>query len=635
MAITSKAALEIILQAKDQASDAVSGITSKLGGLGAMAGGAALAGVAAVGAGIAAVGKKAFDFSQDVDAAMNLLQAQTGASAEEIKAFKEVALDVYAAGWGESIEDVSAAMATVNQVLDVTGEDLDVATQKAIIMRDVFGTDVAESIKVIDGLMTNLGISSDEAFDLVTAGLQSGLDVAGDFQDTLSEYSSDFARLGFDAEGMLNALNAGLEAGAYNTDVVADGMREFGIRFQAADDAVLEALDALGAPVEDLYELYEEGGITTAEVMADVAWALGEMDDKTLQSQLGAALFGTKWEDVGGDVFIAASQATDGINVLAGATDAAGESMSTGLGPALETLKRTVEKALVPVGDMLSDALEDALPFLEDAAEWLGEKIPEGVEWLKEKIDDLQPTCDWLSDQFSDFNSDLFPKLGEAWGIVTQGFEVAKDLFNEDLKPALDDLFETLGLGTLEADGLGTSLGGIVGTMAIWMAAGTIEAIRLGIEGLTWVIELVTDGIEGWEKAFDSLGEIMRIIKDVFDDVKQKISDLIGALTSLSLPDWLVPGSPTPLELGLRGISEAVDELSRARLPELSAGLNIQATPGLLAPAPLAAAGAGGEQIIIHNYFGRDSVRSDEDVLEIARLQEEALLLRGVRSFPT
>jgi len=308
---------------------------------------------------------------------------------------------------------------------------------------------------------------------------------------------------------------------------------------------------------------------------------------------------------------------------MSGATDTAGESMNTGLGPAMESLKRTAEAALVPVGDMLAGAIEGALPLLESAAAWLGESIPVAVEWFKTKLDELQPVFDWLSEQFTNFKDELFPKLEEAWGIVTSGFEAAKDLYNNELKPALDNLFDTLGIGTDTADGLGGSLGGIVGTMATWVAEGLITTIKLGIEGLTTVINLVTAGVEGWKTAWDNLKIILDIIKGVFDDVKAKINDLIGSFGSLSLPDWLIPGSPTPLEIGLRGVGAAMDEINnKSLLPGLS-GLSLAPAPGLLAPAP-AAAGIGSRQIVVHNYFGRDSVRSDDDVLEIARRQEEA-----------
>jgi phage-related minor tail protein len=855
MAITSQAALEIILQAKDQASDAISGITGKLGGLGTIAGGAALAGVAAVGAGLAAVGKVAFDFSQDVDESMRLLQAQTGASAQELESFKGVALDVYSSGWGESVADVSAAMATVNQVLEQTGDELESSTQKAFVMRDAFGMDVSESIAVVDRLVTNFGISSDEAFDLLTTGFQSGLGAAGDLQDTLREYSSDFERMGFTAEEMLSVLNAGLEAGAYNTDVIADGIREFNIRLkegseesqaalnllfedlgdtteidhlnfaiettknqianfeQALEDnsvameeaeglyaasaeqvkelsdrlnearqelrdlaapelvgmeemddqifgvqqsikqAKLELLalpegtaeydtvkarldglntelerlqlerditfdaqlreiekaakagteeavtfdqamadiadkkseieglssalvwaesdlaanadavqdlkdqhDALAGflelnqenlsalqvslenastPAKELLQQLSEGSLTGADALQMVTEALAEIEDPLERNRIGAALFGSKWEDLGEDVFLAAGRANEGLEIITGATDTAGESMNTGLGPALENLKRTAETALVPLGDMLAGAIEGALPLLESAAAWLGDAIPVAIDWFKTKLDELQPVFDWLSTQFTNFKDTLFPKLKEAWDLITTGFEQAKELYNNELKPALEGLFEKLGLGTDTADGLGGSLGNIVGTMATWVAGGLIDTIKLGIEGLTTVINIVTTGIDGLKKAWDNLKIIMDIIKGVFDDVKAKINDLLGSLGDLHLPDWLVPGSPTPLELGLRGISAAMDEINNKPLLPGLAGLSLAPAPGLLAPAPATAGVGGGPQIVIHNYFGRDSVRSDEDVLEIARRQEEALLLRGVRSFPT
>lgn len=42
--------------------------------------------------------------------------------------------------------------------------------------------------------------------------------------------------------------------------------------------------------------------------------------------------------------------------------------------------------------------------------------------------------------------------------------------------------------------------------------------------------------------------------------------------------------------------------------------------------------GAAGAGIIIHNYFGRDSIRSDRDVVKVVEQQEKAFRLRGVRT---
>lgn len=47
---------------------------------------------------------------------------------------------------------------------------------------------------------------------------------------------------------------------------------------------------------------------------------------------------------------------------------------------------------------------------------------------------------------------------------------------------------------------------------------------------------------------------------------------------------------------------------------------------------PMSQVGAnGGGGVVVHNYFGRDSVRSEQDIMRIAESQEKAFRLRGVR----
>jgi hypothetical protein len=57
-----------------------------------------------------------------------------------------------------------------------------------------------------------------------------------------------------------------------------------------------------------------------------------------------------------------------------------------------------------------------------------------------------------------------------------------------------------------------------------------------------------------------SIGRVRDIIQDVADKIafwKKKIQELKEAM-----PDWLIPGSPTPFELGLRGISSALRDVN-------------------------------------------------------------------------
>lgn len=72
------------------------------------------------------------------------------------------------------------------------------------------------------------------------------------------------------------------------------------------------------------------------------------------------------------------------------------------------------------------------------------------------------------------------------------------------------------------------------------------------------------------------------IIKHVFDGIMTKIGELIkkilelaAKLLGIKLPPALTPGSPTPFEMGLRGITSAMDTLSTKSLPKLQTGFGV------------------------------------------------------------
>lgn len=68
------------------------------------------------------------------------------------------------------------------------------------------------------------------------------------------------------------------------------------------------------------------------------------------------------------------------------------------------------------------------------------------------------------------------------------------------------------------------------------------------------------------------------------------IGNLASSFMSLRIPDWLTPGSPTPFELGLRGINNEMKRVVDGVLPSFSAEFAMQGTGA--APAPQQAAPA-------------------------------------------
>ena len=52
------------------------------------------------------------------------------------------------------------------------------------------------------------------------------------------------------------------------------------------------------------------------------------------------------------------------------------------------------------------------------------------------------------------------------------------------------------------------------------------------------------------------------------------VANLANKLINLVIPGWLTPGSPTPFEIGLRGISSALREAANLALPEFQSQLS-------------------------------------------------------------
>lgn len=65
-------------------------------------------------------------------------------------------------------------------------------------------------------------------------------------------------------------------------------------------------------------------------------------------------------------------------------------------------------------------------------------------------------------------------------------------------------------------------------------------------------------------------------IDAILDSIARGLTNFATQLRNADekLPDWLRPDSPPPFEVGLRGVSAALDELSRQKLPALGMALN-------------------------------------------------------------
>jgi hypothetical protein len=375
---------------------------------------ASKAGLALAGGGLAAgaLFVERFGEGLNFDASIDRLSAGLGLTEDAAALAGDAAASLYSNAWGDSLDEVSAAIGSVAQndlvdletaaqgtVEDITAGVLDIAK----VMDEDFGAATRAAGQLV---RTGLADDATQALDLIAAGVTTGADRAEDFLDTLNEYSPAFQRLGFDGETAIGLISQGLDAGAFNADKIGDAFNEFSIRAIDGSTATVDALSELGLSADDVAQRIAEGGPAAQQATSDIIAALSNVDDKVTQDAAGVALFGSIWEDLGADVILALDPAAASVENLDGAAARMGDTLNDNLGTKIETLKRTAltglttfmtdnvipaaeavmdaynEDGLAGVFDTVAEGIENALPVIGDKLQDMGEAI---VDWVVEQ----------------------------------------------------------------------------------------------------------------------------------------------------------------------------------------------------------------------------------------------------------
>ena len=366
------------------------------------------AGLAAMGTGAIAATKYLSDLGGEWKEATNQVAASTGAAGKELENLRGAMERVYADNFGEDVADVADAVALVDRNLaNLDQEGLTKATEGALALRDAFEYEVEESTRAAEAIRKNFGTSVEDAFSLIAAGAQNGLDYSGELIDTINEYSSQFSKLGFTADGMFNLLQSGADSTAWNLDKVGDAIKEFSIRAIDGSDTTVSAFEDLGYNAEKIMATFAAGGEGANTAFFEVLNTLMDVDDKVKRDALGVSLFGTMWEDLGVEAMQAMADASSAAYDTQGALEQINQVKYNDLDSALQGIRRKMEVDLLPAADAVYQSLMDSMPEItaamgemspviaeiaEDFADWAGGAVSEGLPVL---VDGIRDFADW------------------------------------------------------------------------------------------------------------------------------------------------------------------------------------------------------------------------------------------------
>lgn len=368
--------------------------------------------------------------------------------------------------------------------------------------------DFTELIQESNEISKNLNITNEEALGMVNSLLKIGFP-QGEI-DIIAEYGSQLARAGYNAEEIQGIMAAGVDTGSWNIDVLLDGLKEGRIVLaefgQTVDNETAKMLGTTGKQLQKWGKAVAAGGEEGKKAMQEVAQAINDIDDATLQNQAGVTIFGTLWEENG-------TKITDSILGMNENLTTAKENLE-GLNKANETLNSDPTREMQQAMLDLQLALQPLLGFI---AEIIG-KIAE-----------------WISNN---------PTLAATITAIITALGILMGIFLA-LSPVITVL-----------SGIAAALGVSVGAIAapVLIVIGVITAlIAIGVALYKNWDEIKAKCSEIWSSIKDyfsqtwenikttfsnSLSNIISSVKEKFNNIKQSVSEKMGEVKNSISNIW-------------------------------------------------------------------------------------------------
>ena len=492
------------------------------------AGDAIKTGMAAAGTAIVAAGTYATNFETDYQKALNTAASTTGATAQEIEGLDNAMKAVYSNNFGESIQEVGEAMGIVaQQTGEIDPTKLQEMTESAFTLRDTFDMDIQESMRAVTQLTNQFGIDGSQAFDLIVAGAQNGLNKNDNLLDSINEYGPKFSQMGLSATDMFNMLQSGAEAGVFDIDKLGDAMNEFSIR--AKDGTADTAFKDLGMDVEATKIAFGEGGEAAKKALQDTFNALQGVQDPIEQNRIGVELFGSMWEDTGGKAILAMGNMSGEAENAAGKMEELKQIRYDDLGSELEGLGRSIQTDLVkPVGEELAPVVSDVIGEVK-------ERLPEAKEVLTDVISGVKEFINFFID-YSPIILPLIASIGaglaafnvvtmiqgliamyKKWAIETAGVDVAQKMLNSTMRANPLAFWATVITTVITA---------------LVLLYQNCEWFRDGVNAmLEAVVEFFQDA---WEWIQETWEEVLPYFQEIWDGIKKIFSVVAKVLSTFS-----------------------------------------------------------------------------------------------------
>lgn len=616
-------AIRNLIEELKQAGDAAQDTAEDVGKIAENTKGAALMQTAdqlsAVGDKIQDIGTKAIDAYSETENAVTKVNAYFGETGQAAEESANVIKSVYSDGVGESMDSVADAVLMVKKNLgDLSETDLTNLTQQAITLDELYGIDMNETLRGVNSLMQQYGLTAQEAMDYIVVGTQNGLDKTNELGDNLSEYAGKFSQAGYSASEYFQLLDNGLKNGAYNLDKVNDAINEVTTRL--VDGTIGESIGSFSTKTQELFTSWQNGGATQKQVIDSIVADIGNCTNQQEALNLAALAFGTMAEDGNLKFITSLTSVGSTYDSVKGSAQGMFDATTTPM-QQMESNTRKLQQALVPLGEKLAELANAILPPLVSVITTIGgwfERLPGPVQnfviilgALLAAFTALTPVIAAISVAMGALNVSMLPIIAviaavaaaiagiiaiiQNWGAITQWFGELWNTVCTGIGAMVDSLKAWFSNLWTHLQSVWEGICNVVQTAVMLLGSiiqGAIDIITLpfqmiwenckGIVSSVWegIKSVVSSAIHAVSSTISSvMGAIKNVISTVWNAISSKVSSVLNAIkTTVSTIFNAVKSVASSVWNGIKSVISSVVDGIKSKVSSVFNGVKSTVT---------------------------------------------------------
>lgn len=270
----------------------------------------------------------------------------------------------------------------------LTGDAMRSVRDNVQAVSDTFGKGFNETLKTANAMSKNLGVSVNEATDIIAKGLAAGGMNSEQYLSNLQRFAPTLQKMGMTAEQAAVAMSQ-IDKAGINSQRALMAMSRASLQLRTMSEGTAKSLNAIGIDAQQMSQDVQSGARSVQDAMAEVARKLQETGSNSKEAAaVMKELFGARGESAIGDGFLTfLAESNKGMEELLGKQDS------------LQRLKLKEVEVNKELNDVLASLFDMTGGGFESITLkckiWIKEGLVSAIKWV---VDLINYFIDWYNE---------------------------------------------------------------------------------------------------------------------------------------------------------------------------------------------------------------------------------------------